>query len=288
MGHYEAFSSSGTETYDGSNLEIDIEIYNTYNMTPNSSYSSYDGNNNMNNNNINNNSGTMMGTYTGPNGSTATLTNYNNYATITITSSTGVTVFTCPDSSNNIVTSDLVNCTFISSTDNTSTAIIYNDGNYYVIKVSSNGIITIYTPASSTSQQPYPPPPSSQQSYFTTAPAPMQPSQNINQSYNNSLPPGVPIYMIPPGQEDLYILKSEVVPPVCPACNDFSSSQSSGKKKGGSGGKGGGGNDQCPPCPACARCPEPSFECKKVPNYDSIPESELPLPVLNDFSMFGT
>ena len=29
---------------------------------------------------------------------------------------------------------------------------------------------------------------------------------------------GVPKHKIPEGQEDLYILKSEVVPPVCPAC----------------------------------------------------------------------
>ena len=36
-------------------------------------------------------------------------------------------------------------------------------------------------------------------------------------AYYNSLPQGIPRSMIPPGQEDLYILKSEVVPPVCPA-----------------------------------------------------------------------
>ena len=31
-------------------------------------------------------------------------------------------------------------------------------------------------------------------------------------------PEGVPATSIPPGDEDLYILKSEIVPPVCPAC----------------------------------------------------------------------
>ena len=46
-----------------------------------------------------------------------------------------------------------------------------------------------------------------------------------------------------------YILKSEIVPPVCPACPAIPSKES------------------CQPCPPCARCPEPSFECKKVPNY---------------------
>jgi len=93
--------------------------------------------------------------------------------------------------------------------------------------------------------------------------------------YYNTLPPGIPKSQIPPGQEDSYILKSEIVPPVCPACTMTPSSMYSKKK------------EQCPPCPACARCPEPSFECKKVPNYSSIDEESLPMPVLADFSQFG-
>jgi hypothetical protein len=42
-----------------------------------------------------------------------------------------------------------------------------------------------------------------------------------------------------------------------------------------------------PPCPPCGRCPEPSFDCKKVPNYSSTNSEYLPMPVLNDFSQFG-
>ena len=90
--------------------------------------------------------------------------------------------------------------------------------------------------------------------------------------YSNSLPPGVPASAIPSGQEDLYILKSEVVPPVCPACPSSAVCPR---------------QEKCPPCPACARCPEPSFECKKVPNYNAINNQYLPVPVLNDFSGFG-
>lgn len=77
---------------------------------------------------------------------------------------------------------------------------------------------------------------------------------------------------IPPGDEDKYILKSEVVPPVCPACPS---------------------NASCPrpqpppPCPPCARCPEPAFECKKVPNYKAADDNYMPKPILNDFSSFG-
>ena len=97
---------------------------------------------------------------------------------------------------------------------------------------------------------------------------------NYSGEYYNSLPPGIPASQIPPGQEDLYILKSQVVPPVCPVCpepilqcdNDAS---------------------QCPPCPPCARCPEPAFDCKKVPNYNAFNPDYMPVPVLNDFSSFG-
>jgi len=91
-------------------------------------------------------------------------------------------------------------------------------------------------------------------------------------SYNDTLPKGIPASQILPGQEDLYILKSEVVPPVCPACPTSSVCPR---------------QEPCPPCPACARCPEPSFECKKVPNYNAINNEYLPTPVLNDFSQFG-
>lgn len=65
----------------------------------------------------------------------------------------------------------------------------------------------------------------------------------------NSSNEGIPRNEIPEGEEDLYILKSQVVPPVCPKCPDV---QTCNKK------------EKCPPCPACARCPEPAFECKKV------------------------
>jgi len=97
-------------------------------------------------------------------------------------------------------------------------------------------------------------------------------------AYYNSLPPGIPGRMIPPGEEDLYILKSQVVPPVCPVCPAPSNVlETIAEIK----------DAKCPPCPACARCPEPAFECKKVPNYNAIGNDQLPIPVLNDFSTFG-
>lgn len=76
---------------------------------------------------------------------------------------------------------------------------------------------------------------------------------------------------IPSGQEDLYILKSQVVPPVCPACPPVTACPR---------------ETPCPACPPCGRCPEPAFECKKVPNYKSANTNYLPRPVIADFSQF--
>ena len=85
-------------------------------------------------------------------------------------------------------------------------------------------------------------------------------------------PLGIPRSQIPSGDEDLYILKSEVVPPVCPACPSSAVCPR---------------QEPPPPCPPCARCPEPAFECKKVPNYRNNDDMYLPRPVLADFSQFG-
>lgn len=89
----------------------------------------------------------------------------------------------------------------------------------------------------------------------------------------NYEPIGIKKEQLPKGQEDLYILKSQIVPPVCPACPTVSACPT---------------QDPPPPCPPCGRCPEPSFDCKKVPNYSSANISRYaPRPVLSDFSQFG-
>ena len=89
---------------------------------------------------------------------------------------------------------------------------------------------------------------------------------NANADANTNEQQGVPKGRIPPGQENLYILKSEIVPPICPACPAPNCGSCANANK-------------CPPCPACARCPEPSFECKKVPNYNSVGlMNQLPIP----------
>jgi hypothetical protein len=127
---------------------------------------------------------------------------------------------------------------------------------------------------------------------------------------------GITKDQIPPGQEHLYVLKSQVVPPSCPVNPGFNQKNSeypdgeedehgdggaegAFDQDGSSGLSNGLGaafngsssskNKKCPPCPACARCPEPSFECKKVPNYSvsSNGSMSVPRPVLADFAQFG-
>ena len=95
-------------------------------------------------------------------------------------------------------------------------------------------------------------------------------------AYYNSLPQGVSRSQIPAGEEDLYILKSQVIPPVCPVCPNqiVQSSDSTDVTK-------------CPPCEPCGRCAEPQFSCKKVPNYGAFNQDFMPVPVLSDFSSFG-
>ena len=127
---------------------------------------------------------------------------------------------------------------------------------------------------------------------------------------------GITKDQIPPGQEHLYVLKSQVVPPSCPVNPGFNQKNSDAgeaddadedsgglslslDQDGSSGlsnglgaafnGSGSSKNKKCPPCPACARCPEPSFECKKVPNYSVSANGSMsvPRPVLADFTQFG-
>lgn len=94
--------------------------------------------------------------------------------------------------------------------------------------------------------------------------------------YDNNNGKGISRDMIPKGDENLYILKSQIVPPVCPVCPNLVSKCEKVDGK------------DIPPCPPCARCPEPSFNCAKVPNYSAGRENRyLPVPVLNDFTSFG-
>jgi len=207
----------------------------------------------------------------GPNGGTAKIMNAAGSITVVLTDSNGKTTiyYAKKGSSSN-------QNTYYGPNGGTATVTTGSNGQYIVKIVRPDGTTTIYYPtnsnqpndSSSSGNQPTP------QNWQSWADWYNQGSnqQNSSNDYSNYLPQGVPAAAIPPGNEDLYILKSEVVPPVCPVCPTANCPSS---------------NKKCPPCPACARCPEPSFECKKVPNYDSINNDLLPQPVLPGYSTFG-
>ncbi len=108
--------------------------------------------------------------------------------------------------------------------------------------------------------------------YFENNDNSQQDNMSITSTSQSALPKGIPFSQIPNGEEDLYIKKSEIVPPVCPKCPDVTVCP---KEK------------KCTPCPPCARCPEPSYECKLIPNYNVLGDDIVPRPVLTDFSNFG-
>jgi len=253
-------------------------------------------------------------TYYGPNGSTANVAKKNGDFSIIVKGTNGETTTystTAPVSKTVSSQTDSIsslmkqfgNTTFYGPNGGSARFFTGNDGQYAIEVTKSTGDTIIYTATNtytynySNNNNDASKKTSSYNAFpFATTPPASEAQNNKSQSpYNSSLPSGIPKSMIPPGQENLYILKSEVVPPVCPACPSSSACPSNKKEK-------------CPPCPACARCPEPSFECKKVPNYKNTNSSSygsydatgnynsvgktgspgyLPVPVLSDFSTFG-
>ena len=76
--------------------------------------------------------------------------------------------------------------------------------------------------------------------------------------------------------DDKYILKSKIVPPVCPKCPDVKLCPKCN-------------GEAVQPCPPCGRCPKPAFKCAKVPDYSSSSvDNSLPRPMLSDFSQFSS
>ncbi len=187
----------------------------------------------------------------GPNGGTATIVDNNGNKAIIVKNKHGVYIYKLQDQNQYNNQNDMSSTQYFGSTGYTTYPFqsnAYTDSNSQKNNMSS----TLNNMASSLSNI-------------------LNPTASSS-SYNSSLPQGIPGSQIPKGQESLYILKSEVVPPVCPACPAAASCPR---------------QEKCPPCPPCGRCPEPSFECKKVPNYNAINNQYLPAPFVNSFSSFG-
>jgi len=218
-------------------------------------------------------------TFNGPSGFSATISKINNETNITFIYPNGTTEKFTPNMPSTFTSSE-----YFGSTGSTIQMYPYH-GAYQNNGSSPPSSHMSYSGPYSSSSSPSSSSPShsspshSSPSHSSPSPTPssmsLHPGQSqgsSNYDYSSSLPQGIPASQIPPGQEDMYILKSEVVPPVCPACPASSACPR---------------QEKCPPCPACARCPESPFECKKVPNYNAIDEEYLPQPVVNDFSQFG-
>lgn len=250
----------------------------------------YDYSDNNNYDNYNHYSGTFENvTFYGPDGGKAQVVKTPDENTIVITYKNGVTDIYYIDNDNNSGSVE----TYTGPNGNTAKIITDSNGNKSVEIKLSNGNKIYYKPGNTynndtsnvnydNTYEPYNNGFSSS-SYTgprgntaTTYTGPQGNSATTinNDDYYNSLPEGIYRHQIPPGEEDKYILKSQVVPPVCPKCPDVQCSTSFDETK-------------CPPCPACERCPEPSFSCEKVPNYNAFNPKTMPLPVLSDFSSFG-
>jgi hypothetical protein len=265
-------SSSGSHIFTTSESKSTSEYnpnYQTYNNTPNTYYGStgdvYSASS------FANNAYTSPITYYGENGSTATV-NSNGPNTLTVKlngntieyggtpDATGfVSKYQGPNLSTAVVVTGENGVKSLNITYNGKTMTFVSSGQ----QPQNNNFMSMFTPQ----QSQY----STQNQTQNQTPNPMLSTNSLFQTPNSNQQ-GISRSQIPPGQEDLYILKSEIVPPVCPACPAAASCPR---------------QEKCPPCPACARCPEPSFECKKVPNYNAMNTSGLPMPVLNDFSSFG-
>ena len=304
-----------TATFDSSgNLTITDNQGNTVVTTNPSTGSSTTGSSSTSDyDNYNHYNGSSYPTiYYGPNGSTARVINVDGQGKIVITNANGSTSIYYINNTGSSSSSSSSSSTNVYKGPNGGTAIITTDsnGNQNVQITMPDGSQVIYTPTNTYVSNSIDPTvnqttttgsnggqvttvsgsnggqastvsgPSGNTAYAATGPngaSTVGTSNTYDSSaYYNSLPTGIPASQIPSGQEDLYILKSQVVPPVCPKCPDpiLGSSSSFDLSK-------------CPACPPCARCPEPAFDCKKVPNYNAFNPDYMPVPVLSDFSSFG-
>ena len=243
--------------------------------------------------NYNHYNGTSIATkYYGPNGEVVVI---NSPSSITVINTSGTSVKYKSSGLSSFGSTNIEAINFMGPNGETATFVSGPKGGKAVKITDTNGNIVLYGEKPSTSSASAfinplttyygstgnPVPNNSAFAYVSPSSSPSseyeqmynQPVQQSSQQYDysTSLPSGIPRSQILPGQEDLYILKSQVVPPVCPACNPVVIYK----------------DKECQACPACARCPEPSFECKKVPNYNAINNEYLPTPILNSFSGFG-
>jgi len=277
-------NANGSTTVYSSNSTSSDSTTNTSSTTNYDNYNHYNGSSNPT-------------TYYGPDGGTAQVITTDSKNTLVITNKNGTTdIYYIDNNTDPTVTS------YSGENGGTAKMITDSNGNQAVEITSSNGSKVLFTAdntytynSQDDSINQYSADSNTTGSDYTTAhqegpnggsaTSISGPNGNTYSSYdssayyNSSTQQGIPRSQIPAGDEDLYILKTEVIPPVCPKCPEpIVQCPDSDSVD----------NSKCPPCPACARCPEPAFDCKKVPNYAAASNQNfMPVPVLNDFSTFG-
>jgi hypothetical protein len=225
------------------------------------------------------NKGTV--TYTGPYGTTATLTTLGGITELAVTfrnNSSSIFYIDKNDTTGTIYIDSYGDKAVVNTVNNTIVVTTRHGETLTYTKVSGN--VTSYSPYTATysSTPTYTSSSVTNQNTGNTAGSVTGPYDNtlyysnVNSGSVNGKP--ITVNSIPPGDEDLYILKSQVVPPVCPVCPPQIVKKCEKEK-------------ECGPCPI-QRCPTAPFKCVKQPDYSN-PEIKqyLPIPVLNSFATFG-
>jgi len=220
-------------------------------------------------------------TYTGPYGTTATLTTMGGITEIAVTfrnNSSSIFYIDKNNTTGTVYIDSYGDKAVVNSVNNTIVVTTRHGETLTYTKVSGN--VTSYSPYTSS----YTPTPTYVSSSVTnqntgnTVGSVTGPNDNtlyysnVNSGNVNGKP--ITVNSIPPGDEDLYILKSQVVPPVCPVCPPQIVKKCEKEK-------------ECGPCPI-QRCPTTPFKCVKQPDYSNPDIKQyLPIPVLNSFATFG-
>ena len=217
-------------------------------------------------------SGTV--TYTGPYGTTATVTTMGGITEIAVTFKNNSSSIFYIDKNNPSGT------VYIDAYGDTATL---NQTNGTIIVTTRHGESMTYTRVSGTVGY------TNSSPIYSSSPATVSSTSVTNTNTGNTAgsvtgPNGntayyvdnkpVTVNSVPPGDEDLYILKSQIVPPVCPVCPPPIIKKCDKEK-------------ECGPCPI-QRCPTAPFKCVKQPDYSNPSVKQyLPIPVLSSFSTFG-
>ena len=238
-------------------------------------------NNNQDNNQDNNNDDSSYDNYNhytgssypsifyGPDGGTARIIQTGTDMIVVITNKNGTTEIYYI--SNGQVQKGATQQAFVGPNGNTATITTGSNGKKIIKVTTAKGTVIAYNPDNTYNYQ------SQDQDMNQYDSSTSTTGSDYNSAFtnaNNSISKS----MIPPGQEDMYILKSSVPELVCPSCptpllkcNEKTDSNTNSNNSNYSCGS----NQQIP------------YEYKQVPDYSAMSANQMPMPVLNDFSTFG-